>query len=498
MPDRRKRADGDVTSGTLRTPDATPPPTKQEPGSALKAPDRGDGPSVPEPKDGRGELRQRPGLPLAVYLTAATLVRSASGGAPVALVALTLARPGHGGAALAGVLAALLTLPNVAGPWMARWLEEARDPRCRLAAAFIVFGLMLAGTGLTLGRLPVVVVGLLVIVGGLCDPLMTGGLSSRLALIVGEDTRAQRRAEGWDSATYGSSNVLGPAAVAAITAVSGALTAVVALGAAGVVAGLLMFALPREHRDAAARQRSMPVRDALGVIVRRGPLRRVMIATMITSVSTGGVMVIAVVFGRDLQGSSGAGAALGAAYGVGNLCGALLTGVFPLTGEPERWVLCLTAANAVAVGLCALAPDYVLALAAFALAGATSAVLFTATLAVRSMYSPPNARAQVFVTMAGLKMAAGSAGTALAGTLAGIGPRLALCLNAAVVVSAVTIALTDLRLTSRRSSDAAPRGHFIAGEVTGTESRQPGGRRSRRHRRVRLARTRGTSDRSSW
>ncbi|MGW5370674.1 hypothetical protein ACWER6_33980 [Streptomyces sp. NPDC004009] len=142
---------------------------------------------------------------------------------------------------------------------------------------------------------------------------MTGGLSSRLPLIVGEDTSAQRRAAGWDSTTYGSRNIPGPAVVAAITALTGALTAVVVPGAAGVLAGMLMFALPREHGTAAARQRPMPVRDALQVIVRRGPLRRVMIATMITSVSTGGVMVIAVVFGRSLQGSPGAGAALGAA-----------------------------------------------------------------------------------------------------------------------------------------------------------------------------------------
>ncbi|WP_433544346.1 MFS transporter (plasmid) [Streptomyces sp. CA-294286] len=455
MPDRRKRADGDATSGTPQAPGPTHAATEQEPTDTAPAPDRADGPPAPEPQENQGDLPPRRGLSLAVYLTSATLVRSASGGAPVALVALTL-RPGHGGAALGGVLAALLTLPNIVGPWMARWLEDARDPRWRLAAAFVVFGVVLAATGLTLDRLPVVLVGLLVVVGGLCNPLMTGGLSSRLALIVGGDTRAQRRAEGWDSATYGSSNILGPLAVAAITAVAGALHAVVALGAAGVLAGLLMFALPKEHRDAATRQRSMPVRDALKVIVRKGPLRRVMVATMITSVSTGGVMVIAVVFGHQLQGSAGAGAAIGAAYGVGNLCGALLTGVFPLTGEPERWVLRLIAANAVAVGLCALAPGYGFALATFALAGATSAVLFTASLAVRSVHSPPNARAQVFVTMAGLKMAAGSAGTALAGTLVGIGPRLALCLNALVVASAVSLALTDLWLSRRRSTAAGP------------------------------------------
>ncbi|GAA3487575.1 MFS transporter [Streptomyces cremeus] len=450
--DRRERVD-DATSGTLRAPDPTTAAKKPDPVGAAHAPGQADGPTAPAPRDSPGESRRRR-LSLTVYLTSATLVRSASGGAPVAFVALTLARPGHGGAALGGVLAALLTLPNIAGPWLARWLEGARDPRLRLAAAFTLFGLMLAGAGLALDHVPIVVVGSLVVIGGLCEPLMTGGLSSRLALIVGEDTRAQRRAEGWDSATYGSSNILGPAAVAALTALAGPLTAVVALGAAGVVAGLLMLALPKEHRTSAARQRSMPVRDALKVIVRRGPLRRVMVATMITSVSTGGVMVIAVVLGNDLQGSAGAGAALGAAYGVGNLCGALLTGAFPLTGEPERWVLRLIAANAVAVGLCALAPGYVLALVTFALAGATSAILFTASLAVRSVYSPPNARAQVFVTMAGLKMAAGSAGTALAGTLVGVGPRLALCLNAIVVAAAVSIAVTDLRLTRRRSSGA--------------------------------------------
>ncbi|MGW5370673.1 hypothetical protein ACWER6_33975 [Streptomyces sp. NPDC004009] len=47
------------------------------------------------------------------------------------------------------------------------WWSGPGNPRFRLAAAFIVFGLMLAGTGLALSRLPVVLVGLLVIVGGL-------------------------------------------------------------------------------------------------------------------------------------------------------------------------------------------------------------------------------------------------------------------------------------------------------------------------------------------
>jgi hypothetical protein len=391
----------------------------------------------------------RRGGALAVYLTSATLVRSASGGAPVGLVSLTLAGHGHGGAALGGVLAALLTAPNVAGPWLARWLEGTRDTRLLLSGAFAAFGLALAGGSLLLGHVPTALVALLITLGGLCDPLMTGGLSSRLALIVGGDARTQRRAEGWDSATYGISNIVGPAVVAALAAATGPLAAMLGLGAAGVLAGLLLLLLPADRTAPAAGGASMPVRDALRVILSTGQLRRVMVATMLTSICTGGVMVVAVVFGRQLHHSAGAGAALGAAYGAGNLCGALFTGAFPLTGEPERTAIRLIGANAAAIALCALAPDYLVALGTFALAGATSAVLFTATLAVRSVYSPPAARAHVFVTMAGFKMATSAAGTALAGTLVGAGPRLVLLLGSLVVATSVAVAVTDRRVTLR-------------------------------------------------
>jgi hypothetical protein len=412
-----------------------------------------------EESTGPGGRERGRGAALAVYLASATLVRSASGGAPVGLVSLTLAGHGHGGAALGGVLAALLTAPNVAGPWMARWLEGTRDARALLSGAFVVFGLALAGGSALLGHVPVALVALLITAGGLCDPLMTGGLSSRLALIVGGDARAQRRAEGWDSATYGISNIVGPAVVAALAGAVGPLAALLGLGAAAVLAGLLVLSLPAERTAPAAGGASMPVRDALRVIVSTGQLRRVMVATMLTSVCTGGVMVVAVVLGRQLHHSAGAGAALGAAYGAGNLAGALLTGAFPLTGEPERTAIRLIGANAVSIALCALVPGYGLALGAFALAGATSAVLFTATLAVRSVYSPPAARAHVFVTMAGFKMATSAAGTALAGALVGAGPRLVLLLGALVVAGSVGVAVADRRVTVRlsRGRDAAER-----------------------------------------
>jgi hypothetical protein len=58
--------------------------------------------------------------------------------------------------------------------------------------------------------------------------------------------------------------------------------------------------------------------------------------------------------------------------------------------------------------------------------------------------------------MAGAKMVAASAGTALAGTLVGLGPRFALLVGAAVTAAAVVIALTDRRLAGSIARTAEP------------------------------------------
>src|SRR4051812_19051155 len=158
----------------------------------------------------------------------------------------------------------------------------------------------------------------------------------------------------------------------------------------------------------------MTVRAALRLIAVSGPLRRVAVATALTAASFGALSVIAVLLGEELSGRSGAGASLVAAFGLGNLAGSGLVTAFPLRGEPERLATRLVVVMAVALALCALVPSSGFALAAFALAGASNAPFFTATLAARSRYSPERARAQVFVSMAGLKVAAASAGTALA------------------------------------------------------------------------------------
>jgi hypothetical protein len=104
---------------------------------------------------------------------------------------------------------------------------------------------------------------------------------------------------------------------------------------------------------------------------------------------------------------------------------------------------------AAALGLCAAVPTYPLAVAAFAAAGAANAPFFAATLAARSRYAPPGARAQLFVSMAGLKVAAMAAGTAAAGAAIQHGPRGLLAAMAAITLLAAAVTVADRRLVAR-------------------------------------------------
>src|SRR4051794_29590027 len=175
---------------------------------------------------------QRFAGPLARYLLAATLARGADGGAAVGLVLLATspATGLHDGAAVGGLLAAALTAPHLLGPWAGRRLDQARDGRVVLAAACVLYGTALGAAAVLLGRVALPLVGAAVVVAGACGPLLTGGLSSRLAGIAGgTDGGSTARAEGWDAITYGLAGTLGPALVAALAAATTPLAALLTL-----------------------------------------------------------------------------------------------------------------------------------------------------------------------------------------------------------------------------------------------------------------------------
>jgi hypothetical protein len=182
-------------------------------------------------------------------------------------------------------------------------------------------------------------------------------------------------------------------------------------------------------------------------------LRRVLAATTVAALGSGGLLVVAVVLGARLGGHASGGALLAGAFGVGSLAGSLALTVRPLRTEPEVTTVVLLAATGVSVALCALAPDEAVAAVLFALAGGISAAQFTASLAVRSSYAPPGTRAHVYVTMAGLKMGCASAGAALAGGLLALGPRPALLAVGGLILSGSILAAV-MRHAARSNTEA--------------------------------------------
>lgn len=381
---------------------------------------------------------------LARYVLAAALARTADGGAVVAVVLLVGARGGSD--ATAGMLAACITAPHLLGPFTARRIDLASDGRRTIAAACLLYAAALAAAVLAHPRLPVAVTALLLAAAGVCGPLLTGGISSRLAGLVGPGLRSQRRAQGWDVATYGIGGTAGPSLVAALSGWATPTIAALALAVGATLAAgcvlLLPYVPPAHGGQDAAVPRPGPT---LALMVRTGTLRRTLYLTVIVALSVAALPITAVHMTAVLDIDAATAAVLTAAYGLGNLVGSLTVMAFPLTGSPDRLMRRL--ALGVVAGLTAvtLSPVLAAAVAAYALTGALNSYFFAATLAARTEYAPPQARGQVFIWVAALKITAGSAGTALAGTLTGLNIRLPLLVGIAAITAAAMAATWETR-----------------------------------------------------
>ena len=97
-------------------------------------------------------------------------------------------------------------------------------------------------------------------------------------------------------------------------------------------------------------------------IFRTGALRRISVATMITSLATGGLAVLAVRLAEHLKISAASGATMMAAFGIGILVGSLALTIRPLRGDPERVMLWGVTGIGVTVVACAAAGSLPVAL----------------------------------------------------------------------------------------------------------------------------------------
>ncbi len=362
------------------------------------------------------------------YVASAALARTADAGAGVGLVLLAADRGLK--PAIGGLLAAALTFPHLIGPLPARLLDRSGDGRGLLAGFFALYGVMLAVATLTFGSVPLPVSLLLVALSGLCGPILTGGLSSRLASLVAPE--GLRRAQGADAVTYGVGGSAGPAVVALLVLCAGAI------GSA-----LLVLGLPRTSSPHEAEHASSPFRQVLATIARVPGLRRATVTTMAVQLVGGTLVVLGVGLSQRLGHGAHGGAVLVAAFGVGNLVGSLAVTARPMRGSADVWLSGLSLLIAVLILSAGLAPAYWVALLAFALAGAVTGPHFAATLAARSDYAPPGDTAQIFVTMSAVKIGAQSLGTAGAGLFGTGGVRLGMISGAALIVVVIGFLTLD-------------------------------------------------------
>ncbi|MEX5257960.1 MFS transporter [Kocuria arenosa] len=381
------------------------------------------------------------GLPR--YVVAATLARTADGGAVLAIVLLvtTSGAPGW----LAGLLGAAITAPHLLGPFIARRLDTAQDGRTVIAGACLLHGATLAAAVLLYPLTWPIVPGLLLVASGLVGPLLTGGISSRLPAIAGTDRLSQRRAQGWDVATYGIAGTIGPSIVAAVSAWADPAAASLMLAAAVFVAAAFVRLLP--YAPPAAHPGEVPTPGrTLGMMAASGPLRRTLYLTMVVALSVAALPIAAVASTGHLHIDPAAAGLLTAAYGLGGLAGSVGVMVRPFQADADRLMTWLAVAVAGAMIGATLASTFALALATYAVAGVLNSYFFAATLAARSEYAPRQARGQVFVWIGALKITAGSAGTALAGVLVTGTAQLPLALAATLIAVAVAASVIDRRI----------------------------------------------------
>ena len=169
---------------------------------------------------------------------------------------------------------------------------------------------------------------------------------------------------------------------------------------------------------------------------------------MLTVVVALGVAVLPItaVGSADLYAiSASATGLLVAAYGLGNLTGALAVMVRPLAGDADQLTRRLAVVVAAGLAVVLVAPAFAVALVAYAATGVANAYSLRLHTRSTQRIRPPQARGQVFVWVGALKITAGSAGTALAGAAIAAGPLTPVAAAAAGIALTATLALLNAR-----------------------------------------------------
>jgi MFS family permease len=388
---------------------------------------------------------------LSRYLAAAVLVRLADEGARVALVLLALGRLGSAGAG--GVLVAALLIPHVvAAPGVGLLADRIGQPRWVIAGAAGGFAASLAGVAACLGRLPMWVSVVVLLLGGCCGPALTGGLTSQLSALVRQGSLP--RAFGADSLGYNISGIAGPAMAAVIAGLWQPAAALLALAGAAGLGAALLATLPIPYRPADARPKPT-LSGGMRAIVADPVLRAVTAASSLGQLGFGALPVVAAVL-ASLQHQLAATGWLMTAVAVGGLLGSLLWTWRPVSPRRAPSVVMISligsgAALAVAAGVSSLPLTAALFTTSGVFIGPFTGALFT----TRQEHAADEVQAQVFTIGAGLKTTSAAAGAAVGGALAHLPITIQLLVSAGSPMLAGVLGAVGLGMAAtRRFADA--------------------------------------------
>jgi MFS family permease len=384
--------------------------------------------------DRAGTPRRARGI--GTLLAAALTARLADQGAALGVTLVVLART-HS-PPLAGFVVAAFAFPAlVTGPVIGAWLDRLSAKRVLFLGNQAALTACLVAIDVLAGRSPGIVLVMLSLTAGLTGPVITGGFTSLIPLLVTPDRLT--RANVADSATYDIAGLAGPAMVAlaaGLAGPSGGLAVVAGVSGAGVVLALLapMPSLP-DSRSGETVARA--IADGLRLLVRRPLLAATTAATTAAQIPEGMLPIALPLAAVAAGGRASAGGWLLTAVSAGALAGATVSGRLIDAVGPRALLAGAMAAGAPPLAALALAPPPVPSLVLAGLFGVATAPVLAATFTVRQRDVPAERYAQVAATAASLKTGTYAAGSGLAGVMAAaIGIRSTLLAAAAMLLAA--------------------------------------------------------------
>jgi MFS family permease len=349
-------------------------------------------------------------------LASATVSRLADAAAEVAIVLFVIARTHD--SRLAGLVVAAFALPTlVSGPVLGAYLDGLQAKRALFAGNQLLLASALTAVLVLAGHVPGVVLIGAGLCAGLTAPVLTGGFSSLVPLVVPRP--GLLRANAADAASYNVAGLGGPALAATVAGALGAGTALGTVAAIAATGLLLVLAVPMPVSRHPARTDSLgaAIADGLRLLWRVPLLRSTTATTTLGQFAWGLLPVTLPLLAIQLGGRAAVGGWLLTAISGGALIGAITSERLLSRHSPRSVIIAAMATAGFSLAALAFTPGPGLALPLAVLAGIADGPVLAATFSVRQQCVPAHRYAQFSATSASIKTGSYAIGAATAGLL---------------------------------------------------------------------------------